>query len=830
MNERAIENLPINGRDFQSFVFLTPGAVQSGRNTVSLAGNKGIETNFQVDGADRNNPFFGGQSGGDRPPFTFSQEAVREFVVIKDGFSAEFGRSSAGVVNVVTKSGTNDWHGSAFYLYQDNSFIADEKSLRVNTDGSMTESRNEALGRRHQFGGSFGGPVVRDKAFFFFSTEHQDFSRPLFVEFRFDDAERALIKDRIPQLLDFEGAFNSTDNAHVYLGKFDWNATETNNFSVRYTFTDSTQVNGTTTGTTRGAVDNNGLELDRTHQFVASWNGIISPRAINEFRFNYLKEDRPREANVNDNTSEVRIGSEATVGGRWFLPIPEIDDRYQFVDNFSYNFGAHDLRVGFEYNDTGVDQIFFGNGRGQYRFADLDAFLADAPRDYRQRFGTGKFKARVQEPAFYIQDEWDVNRYLTVNLGLRWEGQLNPDNKKPNADFPAFSKKIVDDKDNWAPRVGLAWDVTGEGKTVVKASGGIFYGRTPMLLYSNPLVVNGDVNADVEIQIRGSAPVVPIATGGESFPGYSQVFNNLADAAAARGIQVPSSGTFPGADVHLHDLNFQNPESYRGTIALEQEVAANWVTTVSYTHAESRHREIRRDINLFPGTPGPDGRLIYGNPFSPNRPFADITTGRINLVESGSISDYDGLTFSLNKRYSNRFQFQANYTLAYNDSLEDNERDATTVHPTVPDNLLADFGRSNLDVRHNFVAHGVLDLPLDFQVSGIFFVNSGRPWNARTNFDNNGDGNNNDRPVINGSVVERNAFENDRFINLDLRVTKHIAFTDTARATAFIEFFNLFNERNFIVVNTTFGRTGFGVPTRQAGDPFSFQLGFRFDF
>ncbi|MFQ5741917.1 MAG: carboxypeptidase regulatory-like domain-containing protein, partial [Acidobacteriota bacterium] len=305
VDEKAITNLPINGRDFQSFVFLTPGTVSAGRNTISIGGQKGIETNFQIDGADRNNPFFGGQSGGDRPPFTFSQEAVREFVVLKDGFSAEFGRSTAGLVNVVTKSGTNEWHGSAYYLYQDNSFIADEKFRRVNSDGSVSEFDNQALGSRHQYGGSLGGPIARDKAFFFFSTEHQDFSRPLFVEFEFNDAERALLQQFAPGLLDLEGTFDSTDDAHVYLGKVDLNANDSNNLSIRYTFTDSEQVNGTTTGTTDGAVDNNGLELDRTHQFVAGWNSVITPRLINEFRFNYTYEDRPRDANVNFDTSEV---------------------------------------------------------------------------------------------------------------------------------------------------------------------------------------------------------------------------------------------------------------------------------------------------------------------------------------------------------------------------------------------------------------------------------------------------------------------------------------------------------------------------------------------
>ena len=829
VNSKSIENLPINGRDFQSFVFLTPGTVPAGRNTVSLGGQKGIETNFQVDGADRNNPFFGGQTGGDRPPFTFSQESVREFVVLQDGFSAEFGRSTAGLVNVVTKSGTNSFHGSAFYLYRDSGFIANTRSLRVNTDNSITTSESVAVGNRHQFGGSFGGPIVRDKAFFFFSTEQQDFGRPLNVVFRFDDAERTLIQQQAPELLAFEGTFASTDDAQVYLGKVDLLASANHNLAFRYTFTDSEQSNGTYTGTTTSGVDNNGLELDTTHQFVANWNSIISNRAVNEFRFNYVFEDRPREANVSFDTSEVRIGNEARVGGVWFLPIPETDDRFQFVDNLSYNFGSHDLKFGFEYNDTGVDQVFFGNGRAQYRFGDLNAFLANDPRDYRQRFGDGIFSARVQEPAFYIQDEWKVSPQFTLNLGLRYESQLNPDNNRPNRSFPAYSGKIVDDTDNWAPRFGFAWDLTGEGKSVLRGSAGIFFGRTPMLLYSNPLVVNGDVAGDVEVRIAGTGRITP-KTGGQSFPGFTRVFGSLQEAGAFGGFAVPSSGNFPTADAHLHAVDFDNPESYRYTIGFEQDLGSNWAAGISYSHSDTKNRQLRRDTNLFPGVPDSDGRNIYGSPFRPNRPFSNITTSRIVLVESSAYSDWDALVLTLNKRFTGNFQMQASYTFQDNVSIEDNERDASTIHPSDPDNLRADFGSSNLDVQQNLTVNGVVDLPAGFQVSGIFFINTGAPWNARTNFDNNGDGNANDRPVINGQIVARNGFENDKFSNMDLRVTKSFFFTEEARASAFIEFFNLFNARNYRVSNTTFGRTGFGIPTRQGGNPLTMQLGFRVDF
>ncbi len=855
VNERAISDLPINGRDFQSFVFLTPGAVQSGRQTISLGGQKGIETNFQIDGADRNNAFFGGQSGGDRPPFTFSQEAVREFVVLSNGYSAEFGRSSAGLVNVVTKSGTNEWHGSAFYLFRSSDFLADERIVNVSADGTQTEAdRERSVGDRHQFGGSFGGPIVQDRAFFFFSTEHQFFDRPLLVAFNLTDEERQFA----PQaLLDLEGTFQSTDDAMVYNGKFDLIVNDSHNMNFRYTFTDSEQVNGTTTGTTNDAVARNGLEENQTQQVVLNWNSILTPRAVNEFRFNYLFEDRPRSANVSDITSDVAVIGCCDLGGSFFLPIPEDDDRYQFVNNLSYNFGAHDLKFGVEYNDTGVDQIFRGNARGSFRFGTIEDLIDPAtgqilddpqPNRYRQFFGPGDLKVRIQEWAFYVQDDWKVLPNLTLNLGLRWEGQYNPDNDRPNTDFPAFSDKIVDDDNNWAPRLGFAWDPFGDGKTVIRGAAGIFYARTPTLLFSNPLRVNGEVTNGVTLQFSGddASNLVPIRFGGDSFPGLATAFDSLQEAASLLGTDLPASGSVPFGRVNLHALDFENPESYRFNLAFEHEISTDWVAGVNWTHSQTRHAQRRVDLNLFRGEVDEFGREIF-NTRDGNRPFADITTDDVRLVESSARSEYDALTLSLQKRYANRFQLQTYYTLSYNNSDDDNERSANDINGT-PFQLFQDFGDSANDIRHNFVINGVIDLPFEFQVSGILTARTGDTWNPETGVDSNRDGEfDNDRPFIadcntqifargirgdclSGTILERNAFDQPEVTTVDMRITKKFVFGETTNASAFIEFFNLFNTRNLEVTTEDIRRSDFGIPNRQGTDPFEMQIGFRFDF
>ncbi|HSR68113.1 MAG TPA: TonB-dependent receptor [Acidobacteriota bacterium] len=875
VNETAIDNLPINGRDFQSFIFLTPGAVQASRNTISVGGAKGIETNFQIDGADRNNAFFGGQSGGDRPPFTFSQEAIGEFVVVNNGYSAEFGRATAGLVNVVSKSGTNSWHGSAFYLFQNDSMLGNEVTRSVDSAFQISEREIEPESTRHQFGGSFGGPIVRDKLFFFFSTEHQEFETPLIVSFFLDDEELAIAP---PELINLQGSFNSTDDAQVWNGKVDWVANSSNNFNFRYTFTDSEQVNGTSTGTVDDALSHNGLELDETQQVVFNWNAIISPRVVNEFRFNYLYEDRPRLANASDVTAEVDVSGCCDLGAFFFLPIPEDDDRYQFVNNLSYNFGAHDVKFGVEYNDTGVDQVFRGNFRGNFDFDGLAELLGvcDAcdptpvgglpgtpfPDAYQQFFGPGDLVVRVQEWAFFVQDDWRATDKLTINLGLRWEGQYNPENDRPNTDFPAFAEKIVDDTDNWAPRIGFAYDPAQDGKTVIRGSAGIFYARTPTLLFSNPLRVNGEVTNGSTLFFGGDlARQVPLNFNGDSFPGLGTAFSDLSQAAGLLGITLPSSGTI--GRVNLHALDFENPESYRFTFGVERELAPNWVAGISYTHAQTRHMQTRLDINLFRGVENEFGREIFN---TSTRPQGDITGDDIRLVESSGRGEYDALSLTLSKRFSDRFQFNANYTLGYNDDENNNERDANTVHPVNPFKKFQEFGRSDYDIRHNFVLNGVLELPGDFQISGIIDARSGSPFSITTGTDTNRDGEFNDRAVITtatqtpgssefrrgtatahtsceglfdkglsgdcveGQMLDRNSFNNNKIVTVDMRITKKFFVSEGAFASAFIEFFNLFNGRNFVVTQFDINDNALGIGDRQGSDPFAMQIGFRFDF
>ncbi|KAF0241611.1 MAG: TonB dependent receptor, partial [bacterium] len=329
INDLQIRELPANGRRFQDFLLLTPAvSVEPTRNGLSVSGQRGINININIDGADYNQPFFGGIRGGERSGFapTVSQEAIQEFQVARNTYSAEFGRSTGGVVNVITKSGTNEFHGSAFYLIRDETLTAPDAFQR------------QGLARQQQIGGSFGGPIVKNKTFFFTALDFQKVNQPVRVFFSSLDAQNVRNTAGAQALIGVapEESFSTTNDSQVILGRIDHQLLRNNNLSARFNFSNNKGENATTVGdllqaTTTNALSNNGIERDRTYTLVTQLTSIISSKLLNEFRFQFSREERPRKNNgtgpeVTVRNSGVNIG---IYGRRAFLPVEQFDDRYQ---------------------------------------------------------------------------------------------------------------------------------------------------------------------------------------------------------------------------------------------------------------------------------------------------------------------------------------------------------------------------------------------------------------------------------------------------------------------------------------------------------------------
>ena len=499
-NERAIENLPIQGRDFKNFALNTPNVVgpdpNSGRTTISMGGMKGIDTNITVDGADFNNTFFGSATGQPEVPFfVVSQEAVQEFQVLANGFSAEFGRSGGGFLNVVTKSGTNEVHGSGFY------FGRGDWGRGTVQDGTGQDLDNAAFSQQ-QFGGSVGGPIVRDKAHFFFSVDRQNFDRPVRLQFN-RDVTGICNSDiwgmpvaGVDCLSDEEKDTATLLNNSAILGKVDLQSSKNNTLSLRYNFSDFTGENfvsaaGGVAGSVQSIAENGtNLEANTSHSFVATNTTVIGTNKFNELRFQYSFESRPRLGQSDDLPTTI-INDTGRFGRQWFLPITSDHSRIQITDNFTYLFGDHDLKMGADLNLTHTAQAFFGWGGGYYVFATLEDFVAQNHFQFTQRVGLNGFTTKEsgsvdigqEELAFYVQDTWRPKPGLTIDLGLRWEGQWNPSAEEVDPTLGIQAKNpnnpgldtiglvqgyTPNDLNNFAPRFGFAWDPRNDGRTVVR--------------------------------------------------------------------------------------------------------------------------------------------------------------------------------------------------------------------------------------------------------------------------------------------------------------------------------------------------------------------------
>ncbi len=838
VNERSVENLPTNGRDFVGFIKLAPtvSIVQGPDGAeITINGQKGIQNNISIDGADANNPFFGEQRGGQRPQFTISLESVKEFQVVTDGGSAEFGRSSGGFINVVTKSGTNEFHGSGFL------FFRDEALTSQNPDAVAARVPTEDF-RQYQFGGSFGGPIKRNKAFFFLSFDQSD-------------ANSSKANRIDPRLVDiFATRFNSpgeqgiierTNDATALLGKLDWNITSKNLLTVRHNYSRAEQVNGTFDVPTWGR-SANGRETDNSHAFITQLVTSFSARLLNEFRFQYAREERPRFYDGPDLPDVAIGGTDPETGqptafrfGRpFFLPVPETDERWQFTDNFSILRGSHSIKMGFDFNRTKTSQTFVGFGRGRYIFASVEAFqaylndpadsagllfyLQFAPLGGRTVEEAGTQEFTQLEPEWYVQDKWQPRSNLTISYGLRYYAQIQdqpilPLSERRYAQFvgqPGFPSDgtIPSEKKGWQPRFGLAWDPTNDAKTVIRANAGIYYARVPGLVLAGPRNTDGAISGSIFTCC--GLPFLPTP------PADLGIFTDTASF-------VPFN---PGVRVFAKD--FQNPRTLQWGLSIEREVARDLTLSAGFNYANTVHltRFVNRNTPSFIGNFAPDGRKLFDGP----QPFAlpdGSGIGELATTESSARSLYRGFVFTAAKRFSHRFQFQANYVLSWDYSDDDNERDPFTFRYADVTDFGPEYAYSDRDQRHRFNAFGVFQLPYDVIFTTIFQARSAQPDSVLLGPDANLDGNFVDRPFVNGEDIGRNTTrKKNQFYSFDFRLSRIFKFGENVQLEPLVEVFNLFNNTNQITVPRPLLQNFDGTVRSGFGDPRQAQLGIKLRF
>jgi outer membrane receptor protein involved in Fe transport len=865
VDERRVINLPTNGRNFLDFVTLTPGIVRDPTRSGDLAvgGQKGTLNSLQIDGTSSDNTFFGqssGRTGSGRAPSQFSIDTVKEFQVNQNGFSAEFGRAAGAVINVITKSGTNRFTGSAFEYFRD-------ESLNARNPNLVAANRARPAGQINQFGGTVGGPIRKDKVFFFGAYEGQRSNLPnpvVLNSLPFAPASvQALLAPKA-------AAYNINRQQDTFLVKTDFNINDRNQVWVRFNQQNFTGTNLENSGTL-SAAEHTGNSNVKTSTLSTSWTSTISPTYFNEFRFQYSRDREPGLANSDAPETSVTASAGGINDGTFsfgrnnFSPRETTIKRVQFVDNQTFIAGNHTVKYGADLLFDRIFNFFPGLFSGAYTFTSYAALAAGTPSRYRQSFGGagtsgGTTFPNSSEYGFFAQDDWRVNTKLTLNLGLRYDYQkiAKPPISNPNAALVAAGFDTgfrPSDKNNLAPRIGFAYAF--DAKTVLRGGYGMFYARTPSILTGTAHSQNGIQVVAIDINCTTSPTLCPT---------YPNVFSSA-----------PTGATLAPVNLYLFDRNYKQPFTHQARLQFEREILPNTTFSVQYTLFNGRDLTRTRNANLsapvaltapiFSGATQTSDSLTVQR-FSGARLIP--TFQRISLFESSARSFYQGLSFELNRRFANRLQFNTSYTLS---KAKDSKPDQTSVVPGGGDDakiaqnqfdLTGEYGRSDLDVRHRFIFSPVYEtgtfkrsdnrivraLLSDYVVTGIFTAQSGIAYSALVSGDPNGDGNTaNDR----APGTSRNQFSTPATYQLDMRLGRIIRFGERYRLSLFAEGFNLFNRANVQSVNNTFysysvvggaprltQTTNFATPRGfVSGSPSftfnssynrEFQLGLRFDF
>ena len=864
VNERRVMNLPTNGRNFLDFVTLTPGIVRDPTRSGDLAvgGQKGTLNSLQIDGTSSDNTFFGqssGRTGSGRAPSQFSIDTVREFQVNQNGFSAEFGRAAGAVINVVTKSGTNRFTGSAFEYFRD-------ESLNARNPNLVAVNRPRPPGQINQFGGTIGGPIKKDKAFFFGAYEGQRSKLPNPVVLRSLPFAPASVQTLLTPKV---ASYNIDRVQDTFLVKTDFNINDRNQLWIRFNQQNFTGTNLENSGTL-SAQEHTGNSNVKTSTLSTAWTSSIANNLINEFRFQYSRDREPGLSNSTSPETAVTASAGGISDGTFsfgrnnFSPRETTIKRYQFIDNQTWIVGDHSVKYGADLLFDRIFNFFPGLFSGSYTFPSYTALANGTPSRYRQSFGGagttgGTTFPNSSEYGFFVQDDWRTTPKLTLNLGLRYDYQAiakpplsNPDSALAAAGFnTGFQPK---DKNNFAPRLGMAYSF--DPKTVVRAAYGIFYARTPSIITGTAHSQNGIQVIAIDINCTTSPLLCPT---------YPNTFSS-----------VPTNVAAVTPNLYLFARGYQQPFTQQFHLQFEREVFAN--TTFSAEYQIFRGSKLTRTRNANLSAPVPTtypvfdtsgtatGETLTVQRFPSTRPIPQFQ--RISLFESTAKSFYQGLSLQLNRRFANRLQFNMSYTLS---KAKDSKPDQTSVVPGTDDakiaqnqfDLSGEYGISDLDVRHRFIFSPVYEtgtfrhsdnkairfLLSDYLITGILSAQSGFTYSAAVSGDPNNDGNTaNDRAP--GTL--RNQFTSPGFYQIDMRVGRIIRFGERYRLSLFAEGFNIFNSSNVQAVNNTlysFSTTGGGRLTRTtnfgtprlfvSGSPSftfnssynrEFQLGIRFDF
>jgi hypothetical protein len=853
INEQQIAELPIDRRNYISFAVLAAGVAtdrtlnQGPAETsgLSFAGQSARANNITVDGLDNNDDATGGVRA------VFSQDAVREFQVVAHSYSAEFGKAAGGVVNIVTRSGTNRVTADAFGFYRDRALNSRGHFDNFDPSGAAI-NLPKAPFNQQQFGGTLGGPLKRNRTFAFASFERLSIQDSAAVTI--DD--RTLVSHPIltvvlgtaPEILNAAGFPVETGNVPfdvrttAGLVKIDHVMTAGSNIGLRFNLADgfngNSQPFGGIVARSRG-----GLLENRDYAFAGTITSVRR-RMVNEMRFQIARRDQEVRSldpacngpcvDPSQGGPALEIVGVARVGRHNFTPQRRNNLRYQVLDTVSFERGRHVLKAGVDVNLVDNRDVSLPlNFGGQFFFVALSpaqasafglpgpvsaiqAFAIGVPVAYVQGYGDPFGTNRFFDAAMFVQDEWRPKDTLTLRLGARYQKQFWDENSG-SGNFDV------------SPRIAVSWDPIGNGRTSIAAAYGLFFDSQFNAPISAARIANGDTLRAVAFQ--GGAAVQAWRSPGRRLPESALQNAPSLSLAVAR--------------------NFDVPYTHQYSVTVNRQLASNVSVSVSGIVTKGNRYVSSIDYNPLVASLGQGRR-----PEDVNN-VAGTSSSQLQYTPWGE-SWYRGLLLSATKRLSRGSQATVAYTLSKaEDSISDfinspPQDQGRGRNPQDPDGLPLGFdpsqerGPSLQDQRHRFAATGVQDLPFDFQVSGIFTAGSGRPYNIIAGSDLNVDG---DATVSPGpdrartvpsdpsTSIGRNSGRLTREHRLDARVTKRVRVGSRSTVSLTLDVLNVLNATNFTDVNRVFGtgaypsapQATFGQFT-QAGPPRQLQIGARFSY
>jgi len=860
VSKNLIQNLPIAGRRWDNFVLLTPGVTTDG-GLVSYRGISGLYNNNSVDGANNNQAFFSEARGRSTVPYGYSLDSLQEFQVSASNYSAEFGQAAGGVVNAITKSGGNAYHGDLFYYL---------RYPTLNALDSFNKSQGLYFQSTHQlqqFGGSTSGAAIKDKLFYFFTydgfrkvfpiayTSSTPNTSALVCPTAVTSTQCAAAKSYLGTLI---GGYPRTGVQDLAFGKLDYQINSRNHVSASFDWLDFHANNGYNTNATvnNNSVTANGPAVTHERIFVASWDSTVSSSQVNNFRFQWGQDNEI----IGNNTPgpNVSIASITAYGMPNALPRPAFpnEKRLQFSDTLSSTVGKHQIKAGFDINAIHevLVNLFQGGGVYSYSGSASAAFTNWVADVYQANLGdglTGRHYSsftQVTDPitgvgkddfydrdfAGFIEDSWKVRSNLTINMGMRYEVQIIPQPPRPNNATPLtslYTTTINTDTNNWGPRIGIAWEPM-KG-TVVRAGYGMFYGKTSNSTWYAVRVENG-VYQQTFTCAPGTCPQLQFPNLIFTPPGGNPV-------APFAGAVTPKVTSFtPNATTQLsHGVNpdFVNPLVHEGELTVERQLPFGMSVSAGYIFSRGLHLPTFVDANIAPTTLTHSYAILN----SSNSVVQQITvpwyTTRLNPQTGVILNGYSSINswyhagiFTLRKPMNHGVELLFNYT--YSKSIDDgavagaNGTFFGVDPPLNPFNQRGENSLSDLDQRHRFVGSVVFApqffkkmskparLAFDgFVFSAITTLASAQPVFATiSGFPAGGvDSGVNGAEITNtgGTTggrppqVGRNVFFGHNLYNQDFRISRDVAIREKLHFQILGEAFNIFNHTNITSVNGT---------------------------